>query len=548
MADMKHLDDIEDIDFETALENSLKDEDTGEIITGILVAINDDVALIDIGQKFEAKIPKSEITDENGELKYNISDSLPVMVTGYKNGYPSISYKKALAKEKAINFIKNNPELEGLVVEGKITKKNKGGYIVENDEAEFFLPKSLSILNEQKDQIGKKVVAIIVKFTEENGNIVISRKDYIKNEKDRINNIINDIMEKNAGIVSGTIKKITSYGMFVDIGGFEGLVHYNEISYKGPVNPATLYKEGEEVEVKMIEWDAKKRHLSLSIKQTMPDPWTEIQEELETGDALEVVVSNIEPYGVFVDLGNDIEAFLHISEISWDKDIKHPKDYLTLGQKLVVEVIEINPKDRKLRVSLKKLQPKPFEEFKDNHKVGDVVNGKVVNITDFGAFIKVDKVEGLLLNSDSSWEKGTKCKDILKVGEEVEVKVSRIDTEKEKVSFDKKSLMDTPVKAFAKANKVDDMVNGTVKDIKDFGVFIEIDKNIDALIRKEDLSPLKADEIEIGQKIEGVISSIDTKTNKIRVSIRKLARKKEKEALSQINDDSKITLADMIKE
>jgi small subunit ribosomal protein S1 len=548
MADIKNIDEIEDIDFETALENSLKDEDAGEIITGILVAINDDLALIDIGQKFEAKISKSEITDEKGELKYNIGESLPVMVTGYKNGYPSISYRKALAKEKAINFIKNNPELEGLVVEGKITKKNKGGYIVENDEAEFFLPKSLSILNEQKDQIGKKVVAIVVKFTEENGNIVISRKDYIKNEKDRVNNIINEKMASNESITNGTIKKITSYGMFVDIGGFEGLVHYNEISYKGPVNPATLYKEGEEVEVKMIEWDAKKRHLSLSIKQTMPDPWTEIQEELETGDALEVVVSNIEPYGVFVDLGNDIEAFLHISEISWDKDIKHPKDYLTMGQKLVVEVIEINPKDRKLRVSLKKLQPKPFEEFKDKYKVGDIATGNIVNITDFGAFIKVDKVEGLLLNSDSSWEKGTKCKDIFKVGEEIEIKVSKIDTEKEKVSFDKKSLLDTPVKAFAKANKVDDMITGTVKDMKDFGIFIEIDKNIDALIRKEDLSPLKAEEVEIGQKIEGVISSIDTKTNKIRVSVRRLARKKEKEALSQINDDSKITIADMIKE
>jgi small subunit ribosomal protein S1 len=548
MAELKNIDEIEDIDFETALEDSLKEESAGEIIKGIVVAINDDVILVDIGQKFEAKISKSEIEDENGELKFKNGDDIAVMVTGHKNGYPSISYKKAIAKEKAMNFIKNNPELVGTVVEGKITKKNKGGYIIENDEAEFFLPKSLSILNEQKDQLNKKITALVVKFNEDNGNIIISRKDYIKNEKDRINNIVTEMMEKNGGIMSGTIKKITSYGMFVDIGGFEGLVHYNEISYKGPVNPATLYKEGESVEVKAIDWDAKKRHLSLSIKQTMADPWTEIQEELETGDALEVVVSNIEPYGAFVDLGNDIEAFLHISEISWDKDIKHPKDYLTLGDKLVVEVIEINPNDRKLRVSLKKLQQKPFDEFKEKHKIGDVVSGNVVNVTDFGAFIKVGKVEGLLLNSDCSWEKGTKCRDLLKVGEEVEVKVSRIDAEKEKVSFDRKSLLDTPVKTFAKENKIDDIITGKVKDIKDFGVFIEIDKNIDALIRKEDLNPLNAEELEIGQEIEGVIASIDTKTNKIRVSVRRLARKKEKEALNKINDDSRFSIADAIKE
>lgn len=548
MADLKHMEEIEDIDFETALENSLKDEDAGEIIMGVVVAINDENVLIDIGQKYEAKVPKSELEDKNGNIKHNIGDTIPVMVTGHKNGYPSISYKKAMSKEKAMNFIKNNADLVGMIVEGKITKKNKGGYVVENEEAEFFLPKSLSMLNEQKEQLGKKVVCAIVKYSPETGNIIVSRKDYIKNEKDRVNTVVTDILTKNGGISTGTIKKITSYGMFVDVGGFEGLVHYNEISYKGPVNPATLYKEGEEVEVKAIEWDAKKRHLSLSIKQTMADPWTEIQEELEIGDALEVVVSNIEPYGAFVDLGNDIEAFLHISEISWDKDIKHPKDYLKLGDKLVVEVIEINPHDRKLRVSLKKLQQKPFEEFQEKYKINDTVVGNVVNVTDFGAFIKVDKVEGLLLNSDCSWEKGTKCKDMFKVGDEVSVKISKVDAEKEKVSFDRKSLLDTPVKAFAKEKKIDELISGVVKDIKDFGVFIEIDKNIDALIRKEDLAPLKIEEITMGQKIDGVISSIDTKTNKIRVSVRKLAKKKEKETLNKINDDSKITIADMIKE
>jgi small subunit ribosomal protein S1 len=336
--------------------------------------------------------------------------------------------------------------------------------------------------------------------------------------------------------------------MFVDVGGIDGLVHYSEISHKGPVNPAKYYSEGDEVQVKMIDYDKKKRHLSLSIKAVTPNPWDKIDEIIEVGDTIAVTVSNIEPYGVFVDLGEDLEAFLHVSEISWDKNVKHPKDYLKVGDEINVEIIEIDKENQRLRVSLKKLLPKPIETFKSKHNIGDVIKGSVTSVTDFGAFIKVGEVEGLLHNQECSWDKGVKCKDILKVGDEVEVKIIDIDTQNSKVSLSKKALEESPAQKFASKHKVGDIVEGVVKDKKDFGIFITLQEGVDALIRSEDLYPLKAEEIEKGQTIQAVLVFIDAKKDRIRASVKRLERQKERDALKQYSDDSSInSLGELIK-
>jgi small subunit ribosomal protein S1 len=537
----------DDIDFETYLENSFKDNKKGEIIQGVVAAIKDDVVLVDIGRKVEARLNMSEFKNsDNPELK--VGDSIDVLIVGYKNSNPIISYEKAISKRKIKEYIESLGDDINIMVEGTITNKNKGGYVVTSSEngISFFLPKSTSALKDDKNHINKKVTAKIIRYNDESGDIIISRTAHLKEQRNAANEVVSKLLSSDE-LIEGTIKKITSYGMFVDVGGIDGLVHYNEISYKGPVNPSSIYTEGEKVVVKPIEWDAKKRHLSLSIKQTAQDPWEEIKDELQVGDVIEVEVSNLEHYGAFVDLGNDMEAFLHISEITWDKNIKHPKEYLEVNQSIVVEVIEIDTEKRKLRVSLKKLQPKPFDEFLDNYKVGDKVTGKVVSITNFGAFLKVDKIEGLLLNNDSSWDKGSKCSNLFKSGDSVDVIIKNVDKENEKITFDRKTLLDTPVKEFSKTHKMNDIVKGTVKDIKDFGVFIQIGDNIDALIRKEDLYPLTEEELTIGKEIEAVLVKLDTDTNKVRVSVRRLERVKEKAALNKFNSEDKITMADMIK-
>jgi len=551
---MNHVDQLlqgEDEDFASMFEEyEQKSNKKSRKTEGLIVEIQDEVALVGVGDKLEGILPLSEISDENGELKYKVGDKLDVIVSGHKNERPMISHKKVLEQEKTLAFIEANKDnFEDVLVEGKITRKNRGGYVVEADEVSFFMPRSLAALKDTEEQIGKKIKANIVKIDPDEMSIVLSRKKFLGEERKRKKVIIDTLMEEDK-IITGTIKKITSYGMFVDVGGVDGLVHYNEISYKGPVNPSKLYKEGDTVECKAISYDKDKRHLSLSIKAVMSDPWEEVNSELDVGDTISVTVSNIEPYGVFVDLGNDIEGFLHISEISWDKHIKSPKEYLTEGEEIDVEVIEIDSVKHKLRVSLKTLLAKPFDEFIKTRKEGDVVTGTVTTLTDFGAFVRVDKVEGLLHNQDLSWEKNVKCKDALEVGQEIEVKIAKIHTDTEKISLNRKSLEESPVDKFAQTHATNQIVKGTVRDIKDFGVFLSLEGGVDALIRTEDLAPLTPEEITKDQEIEAVIVAIDTQRDRIRLSVRKLERLQESEALREVNaqEDSSNTLGDLIKD
>jgi small subunit ribosomal protein S1 len=550
-ASMEEFENMEE-DFASMLDAYEKKEQGGSITDGVIVEIRegDNQALVDVGRKQEAAVNLDELKDEEGNLTFKVGDTIPVVITGYRNERPQASYQKAIRKANVRKFIEEHEnDAENMVVEGKVVRKNRGGYfVIGKDNIEFFMPMSQAAFAMGKNPIGKEIKAVILKLDKDRDSIVVSRRKYLDQLRKERKEIVDKLMEEDK-VVNGVIKKITSYGMFVDVGGIEGLVHYSEISYKGPVNPATLYEEGDTVEVKAIGYDPKKRHLSLSIKQTMPDPWDEIIEQLEEGDAIKVTVSNIEPYGAFVDLGNDIEGFLHVSEVSWDKDIKNPKDYLNVGDEIDVEVIEINPETRRLRVSYKNLQPKPFEEFLRQYREGDVVKGTVTTLTDFGAFVRIGKVEGLLHNQDVSWEKGAKAKDLLKKGDEVEVKIIKIDPEQERISLSKKALEESPIDRFAKEHKVGDIVKGKIRDVKDFGVFVELEDGVDALIRKEDVSPLDMDELNKGDEIEGVIVMLDPTNNKIRLSVRRLERQKERDALNEFNNsEDRLTIGDIIKD
>ncbi len=542
---------IEDIDFGAMLEESFRKEDTkSDLVEGVIVKISeeDNQAIIDIGRKNEAIMSLDQIRDEDGTLIFKEGDSITVVVTGVRNEKPTVSYELAEKRAALAEFIEEYDEEQEYVVEGEITKKNKGGYVVDVSGLEFFMPRTLSYVSAKVNPIGKKVKALIVKVEKDKGTVIVSRKELIEREKAETQEIVDKLLE-NKAVVLGTIKKITSYGMFVDVGGMDGLVHYSQISHKGPVNPSKYYKEGDEVNVIAIDYDKKKRHLSLSIKEANLDPWKDIDGTLREGDSVAVVVSNIEPYGAFVDLGEDLEAFLHVSEISWDKNVKHPKDYIEIGQKIDVEIIEIDKQQRRLRVSRKTLLPKPIDTFASANRVGDVVTGTVSSVTDFGAFVKIGTIEGLLHNQEVSWDKAESAKDNFKVGEEVEVKIIKIDKQNGKVSLSKKALEESPVAAFAKAHKNGDIVEGVVKDKKEFGVFISLENGVDALIRLEDLEPLKEEEIEKGQTIRAVISFIDAKNDRIRVSVKRLERQEEREALDKVNDeqDSSMTLGDVFK-
>ena len=547
MAVQKHQIHETDEDFATLLEESFKKESNGSLCEGEIVNIKDNEVLVDVRKKSDGVMDISEITANDGSLKYKIGDKIEVLITGSRGGRPIVSHKKALAKSKVADFIAKYDENAENVFEVKIASKNKGGYIAyDQNGVEFFIPRSQM----RETNVGTITKVKVIKVDAEENSIVASKRRMSDAGRKERKEALEQIAARTGEVVTGVIKKITSYGMFVDVGGADGLVHYKEISYKGPINPASLYKEGDSVDVKIISYDKDKKHLSLSIKAAQPDPWSEIKEGLSVGDAIRVTVSNIEPYGAFVDLGNDVEGFLHISEISWDKNISNPRDFIKEGESIDVEVIEINHDTRRLRVSLKNLLAKPFDEFKAEHKVGDILKGEIVSITEFGAFVKIPTkssfVEGLLHNEDASWDRGKRCKDFLKVGEKIEVKLIKIDDKAGKISLSLKELQDSPIADFASKHKVGDKVTGRIKDVKDFGAFVELVGGVEALIRKEDAT----DELSVGASIEAAIADIDKSKARIRLSQKKLRVQKEREALDKFNaaSDDKITIGDIIKE
>ena len=541
--------DLETEDFATLLESFDKKEQT-EVSEGKIIAIKDDEVFVDIGRKSEGILNASEITDNDGKLMFNQGDIIKVAIVGSRSGRPIVSYFKAIKREKVKEFIDKFDENAENVFDVKIVSFNKGGYVcVNSNNVEFFMPRSQSAFKHSNSVIGKTYKVKVIKIDKDEQSIIVSRKKLFDEDRKIKKETISKIVENNS-VIEGIVKKITTYGMFVDVGGVDGLVHYSEISYKGPVNPNSLYKEGDKVPVKVIKYDNDKRHLSLSIKDAMPDPWDEIKDSLEVGDTIQVTVSNIEPYGAFVDLGNDIEGFLHISEISWDKNIKNPKDFVSEGDEIDVEVVEINPQERRLRVSLKNLLAKPFDEFKENYKVGNIVKGVVTTITNFGAFIKIGNIEGLLHNEDASWDRNKKCKELFKIGDEIEVKITKIDDETQKISLNLRELNDSPISEYAKTHTQGNIVKGKIREKKDFGVFVELENGVDGLLRKEDYGNTDVDNLNIGDELEATIAFIDEKRNKIRLSIKRLDKQKERKDLDKFNNenDDKMTLGDLIKD
>lgn len=517
---------------------------------GKIIKIDDDVIMVDVQDKKEGRMSVDEIKDSSGNLLFKEGDNILVHVSK-KGGGLKVSYKKALRYEKVAKEIKAlGTDYKDKVVEGVIRGKNKGGYIVESASGvEYFMPKHSVALSKDKDDskmFGKPIKACIVDIRPEGNSIVISRKRYIETHTIAQKENAKKMLESGLAY-EGVVKSIVKFGLFVEIGSVEGLVHLTEISYRGPVNPAKHYKVGDKVQVKPLEYNEEKNRLSLSIKALFDDPWKEIANEIKVGYVIRVIVSNLETYGVFVDLGNDVEGFLHISEMSWDKHIKHPSDCLKVGDEINVEVIEIDATNRKLRVSLKKLQDKPFTQFIKTHKVGDVVQGKIATITSFGAFVNLGLVDGLLHNEDAFWDKTKKCLDEFKVGDSIEVRIDKIDTTNEKISLNRRYLTESPSEAFAKKYSIDDEISGKVIDIKDFGVFIKVEnENIDALIRNEDLDSEIRDSIKIGDTIKGALVNVDKKANRVRLSVKRLQKKKEQKELKEYNSNEKITLGDTL--
>lgn len=536
-------------DFAQLLDASEKAITKGALQIAKIVKITDESVIVALpNAKAENYMPVDEIKDSQGNLLFKEGDDIEVNVS--RNlGKTNVSYKKALRSKNIEQRIKElGEDYKDKVIEAKVLYKNKGGYIMDYDGVDVFLPHRDSAFKEKAKVEGRLYKVAITNIDKNTNSIIVSRKRYFDIDKNLKQTLVQNLLQGDR-ICEGVVKKIVSFGVFIDVSGVEGLIHYTEISYKGAVNPEKFFTVGESVKVKVLNYDEEKRRLALSLKAINDDPWKEIEKELEVGYTIKVVVSNIEEYGAFVDLGNDIEGFLHISEISWDKNIKHPNEYLTLRQEIDVEIIEIDTTNRRLRVSLKNLLRRPFAIFRETHKEGDVLKGRITTLTDFGAFINIGTVDGLLHNEDAFWDRGRKCKDVLQVGDEIEVKITRIDSKNERISLSKKMLDASPAKVFAGSHRINEIIEGEVISIKDFGVFISFD-GIEILVRSDDIAPEQKQTLKIGDMLKCVLCAIDEKANKVRASARHLERqiaRDELRAFEVSQESDRMTLGDKIK-
>ena len=536
-------------DFAQLLDASEKAITKGALQIAKIVKITDENVIVALpNAKAENYMPVDEIKDSQGNLLFKEGDDIEVNVS--RNlGKTNVSYKKALRSKNIVQRIKElGEDYKDKVIEAKVLYKNKGGYIMDYDGVDVFLPHRDSAFKEKAKVEGRFYKVAITNIDKDTNSIIVSRKRYFDIDKNLKQTLVQSLLQGDR-ICEGVVKKIVSFGVFIDVSGVEGLIHYTEISYKGAVNPEKFFTVGESVKIKVLNYDEEKRRLALSLKAINDDPWKEIEKELEVGYTIKVVVSNIEEYGAFVDLGNDIEGFLHISEISWDKNIKHPNEYLTLRQEIDVEIIEIDTTNRRLRVSLKNLLRRPFAIFRETHKEGDVLKGRITTLTDFGAFINIGAVDGLLHNEDAFWDRGRKCKDVLQVGDEIEVKITRIDPKNERISLSKKMLDASPAKVFAGSHRINEIIEGEVISIKDFGVFISFD-GIEILVRSDDIAPEQKQTLKIGDMLKCVLCAIDEKANKVRASVRHLERqiaRDELRAFEASQESDRMTLGDKIK-
>jgi small subunit ribosomal protein S1 len=509
----------------------------GELVQGKVVGISDRGVLIDFGYKSEGVADISEFTSPEGEVTVKQGDEVEVTIRSMDSGDnpPYLSRVDAL-RRRAWNEIETAYN-DGSPITGRVIDKTKGGLRVDINGVEAFLPgsqvDSRPIRNLDSFR-GQDIEARVIKFSRKRNNIVLSRKVLT----DEINNVqkANTLSQVEEGyVVEGTVKSLLEYGAFVDIGGIDGLLHVTDMSWGRLDRPSEMFKVGDHVQVKILKLDREKEKVSLGYKQLIPDPWATVAEIYSIGARLKGKVSSVADYGAFIELEPGVEGLVHISEMSWSKRVKHPKNLVNNGDEVEVQVLGIDPQERRISLGMKQMQPNPWETVGDRYHVGDKVHGRVRNLTDFGAFIEIeDGIDGLVHVSDISWSKKIKHpKDVLKKGQEVDAIVTNIDTPHRRLSLSIKELQPSAWESFVATHRPGDVVHGKISRFAGFGVFVELGDELEGLCHISELSDERVnraeDVVQLGQELDFKILRIESDTQKIGLSHRAVGKEDEPE-------------------
>ena len=529
--------------FEELFQESLRQPRVGEIVKGVVVQIDPDYVLVNIGYKSEGCIPVSEFTDEAGQLTVKVGDEVKVFFEKKENirGYVVLSRKKA---EREIVWEKIEEAVEsGGLVEGKIVATVKGGLTVDIGVPAFLPASQVDVrpIGNLDKLIGQTYQFKVVKLNRKRGNVVLSRRAILEEGREKLKKETLETLAEGQ-ILEGVVKNITDYGAFIDLGGIDGLLHIVDMSWRKLGHPSEVLQIGDTVKVKVLKYDREKEKISLGIKQTMPDPWLTVESKYHTGDRVCGKVVSLTDYGAFVSLEEGVEGLVHVSEMSWTKRVRHPSDILKVGDEVAAEVLGVDAAGRRISLGLKQIQVNPWTVIGDKYPVGTKIEGQIKNVTDFGIFIGVeDGIDGLVHVSDMSWTKRIKHpSELYSKGQTVQAVVLNIDPENERLSLGIKQLVPDPWAEIPLKYKPGTRVKGKVTSITDFGVFLEIEEGIEGLIHVSELSQEKIASPKgfaaVGDEIEAVVLNVDGAEKKIALSIKALAGTDEKENVASYLD------------
>ena len=533
----------------------------GSIITGIVVAINDDVVIVSAGLKSEAVIPVEQFKNDKRDAELAVGDEVEVALDAVEDGFgeTKLSREKAIRARTWIDLEKAFEE--GAVVEGIINGRVKGGFTVEIDNVRAFLPGSLVDVRPVRDPAyleGKELEFKVIKLDQRRNNVVVSRRAVVEKEYSAEREaLLKELQEGNT--VKGIIKNLTDYGAFVDLGGIDGLLHITDMAWKRVKHPSEVVEVGQEIDVKILKFDRERQRVSLGMKQLGDDPWQDLARRYPPQTRMFGKVTNIADYGCFVEIEDGVEGLVHVSEMDWTNKNVNPARVVQVGEEVEVMVIEIDEERRRISLGVKQCKSNPWAEFAATFNRNDKVSGQIKSITDFGIFIGLDGgIDGLVHLSDISWDyPGEEAVRNYKKGQEIEAAVLAIDAERERISLGIKQLETDPFSGWLAAHPKNTIVTGTVTEVDARGAIVDLGDGVFGSLRASELARGRVEDartmIKVGEEVEAKFTNVDRKNRTIALSIKAKEVHEEQEAVSSYKSDSSAapagtTLGELLKE
>jgi len=527
----------------------------GQIVAGIVIQVSHDSVIVDIGGKSEGVIARQEFTDAQGQVNIKAGDRVDVYIESRESDDGLISLSKEKAdKMKVWDEISSACERDE-IIEGTISQRVKGGLSVTiRGGVKAFLPGSqvdLRPIRNLEKLIGQTYEFKVIKFNKKRGNIVLSRRVLLEKERDEMKQKTLSRLEEGQ-VLTGTIKNLTEYGAFVDLGGIDGLLHITDMSWGRVNHPSEVFQVGDQVTVKVLKYNPETERVSLGLKQTQEDPWSHAEEAYPVGKRVRGKVMSLTDYGAFVELEPGVEGLIHVSEMSWTKKVKHPSKMLEIGQELECQVLEVDSRAKRISLGLKQLEPDPWTMFTDKYKPGDKVEGKVRSLTDYGVFVGIEEgVDGMVHKTDLSWTvKINNPSDVYGKGDDVEAIILSINHDEKKVSLGIKQLFDDPWGTVVERFKPGTVVeNVDILSVAEYGAFVRIAEGIEAIIPSGEVPAGVT--LRAGEKTRAEISNIDAVDRRITLTMRSVGESpaaEQLEALKREQTGKTATLGDLLKE